>query len=64
MGSCNEFESDLIVGRDVKLIPVRLFTQLGDEVSGVRKSLPRAGSRLPGAESRQPQAGSRQPAAV
>ena len=41
MGSCNEFESDLIVGRDVKLIPVPLFTQLGNELSDVRKTLTR-----------------------
>jgi four helix bundle protein len=41
MGSCNEFESDLILGHDVKLIPVRLFTQLGDELSDVRKTLTR-----------------------
>jgi four helix bundle protein len=41
MGSCNEFESDLILGRDVDLIPVRLFTQLGNELSDVRKTLTR-----------------------
>ena len=41
MGSCNEFESDLILGRDVKLIPGPIFTQLGNELSDVRKSLTR-----------------------
>jgi four helix bundle protein len=41
MGSCNEFESDLIVGHDVKLIPVPLFTQLGNDLSDVRKTLTR-----------------------
>jgi four helix bundle protein len=41
MGSCNEFESDLILGRDVRLIPMTLFTQLGNELSDVRKTLTR-----------------------
>jgi len=41
MGSCNEFESDLMTGRDVKLIPGPLFTQLGNELSDVRKTLTR-----------------------
>jgi four helix bundle protein len=41
MGSCNEFESDLILGRDVKLIPGDLFTRLGNELSDVRKTLTR-----------------------
>ncbi len=41
MGSCNEFESDLLFGRDVQLIPVPLFTQLGNELSDVRKTLTR-----------------------
>ena len=41
VGSCHEFESDLILGRDVKLIPGNVFTRLGDEVSDVRKTLTR-----------------------
>jgi four helix bundle protein len=41
MGSCNEFESDLLVGRDVKMIPSDLLTRLGNEVSDVRKNLTR-----------------------
>jgi len=41
MGSCNEFESDLILGRDVKLIPGNVFTDLANEVSDVRKGLTR-----------------------
>ena len=41
MGSCNEFESDLMLGRDVTLIPRDLFTQLGNGVSNVRKTLTR-----------------------
>jgi four helix bundle protein len=41
MGSCNEFESDLTLGRDVKLIPGDVFTRLGHEVSDVRKTLTR-----------------------
>jgi hypothetical protein len=39
--SCNEFESDLLLGRKVDLIPVALFTQLGNELSDVRKDLTR-----------------------
>jgi four helix bundle protein len=41
VGSCQEFESDLILGRDVRLIPGEIFTRLGDEVSDVRKTLTR-----------------------
>ena len=41
IGSCNEFESDLILGGDVKLIPGDLLTQLGNEVTGVRQMLSR-----------------------
>ena len=41
VGSCHEFESDLILGRDVRLIPEDVFTRLGDEVSDVRKTLTR-----------------------
>jgi four helix bundle protein len=39
IGSCNEFESDLLLGADVKLIPSDLFTQLGNDVSEVRRML-------------------------
>ena len=41
MGSCNEFESDLLLGRDVKLIPAEVLTRLGNEVSEVRQVLTR-----------------------
>ena len=41
VGSCNEFESDLLLGRDVSLIPAKLVTQLGNELSDVRKTLTR-----------------------
>ena len=41
MGSCNEFESDLLLGRDVQLIPQDLMTRLGTEVSEVRQLLTR-----------------------
>ena len=41
MGSCNEFESDLLLGRDVKLIPGDVLTRLGNEVSDVRQILTR-----------------------
>ena len=41
MGSCNEFESDLLLGRDVQLIPQDLMTRLGNEVSEVRQLLTR-----------------------
>ena len=41
MGSCNEFESDLVLGGDVKLIPGAVLSQLGNEVSGVRQMLTR-----------------------
>jgi four helix bundle protein len=41
MGSCNEFESDLILGSDVKLIPAEVLTRLGNEVSEVRQVLTR-----------------------
>jgi len=41
MGSCNEFESDLLLGGAVKLIPAPILTSLGDQVSGVRRDLTR-----------------------
>jgi four helix bundle protein len=39
MGSCNELESDLILGENVKLIPGDVFTRLGNDVSDVRQLL-------------------------
>jgi len=39
MGSCNEFESDLVLGHDVQLIPQDLLARLGNEVSEVRQLL-------------------------
>jgi four helix bundle protein len=39
IGSCNEFDSDLALGGDVKLIPSGVLTQLGNEVSDVRQML-------------------------
>jgi four helix bundle protein len=41
MGSCNEFESDLTLGRDVQLIPGDVYTRLGNELSEVRQVLTR-----------------------
>ena len=41
MGSCNEFEYDLLLGRDVQLIPSDVLTRLGNEVSEVRQVLTR-----------------------
>ena len=41
MGSCNEFEYDLLLGRDVELIPSAVLTRLGNEVSEVRQVLTR-----------------------
>jgi four helix bundle protein len=41
MGSCNEFESNLLLGGDVKLIPGDVLTRLGNEVSEVRQVLTR-----------------------
>jgi four helix bundle protein len=38
-GSCNEFESDLWIARDLKLIPEALHTELSDGVSEVRRML-------------------------
>jgi four helix bundle protein len=38
-GSCNEFESDLLIARDVKVIPDALYTELNDGVSEVRRML-------------------------
>ena len=46
MGSCNEFQSDLMLGRDVSLIPPVVFTQLENELSDVRKTLTRLIQRV------------------
>jgi len=40
MGSCNEFESLLILGRDIHLIR-DIFSHLGNQISDVRKALTR-----------------------
>jgi len=63
MGSCNEFESDLILGGDVKLVPGEVLTRLGNEVSEVRQVLTRLiqtvdPSRSAEARSWKPKAGS------
>jgi len=39
IGSCNEFESQLLLGHDLKFIPDNLHTRLGDEVAEVRRML-------------------------
>jgi four helix bundle protein len=49
MGSCNEFESDLLLGGDVKLIPSGVLAQLGNEVSEVRQVLSRLVQTVEGA---------------
>ena len=41
IGSCNEFESDLLLARDVDLLPRDIHTRLGNDVSEVRKMLSR-----------------------
>ena len=63
MGSCNEFESDLILGGDVKLIPGEVLARLGNEVSEVRQVLMRLiqtvdPTRSRGARPGKPEAGS------
>ena len=52
IGSCNEFESDLILGGDVKLIPAAVLTQLENEVSGVRQMLCRLVQTVDGSRPR------------
>jgi four helix bundle protein len=39
MGSCNEFESQLLLGHDLKFIPGDVHSRLGDGVSEVRRML-------------------------
>src|SRR5262249_22530398 len=38
-GSCNEFESDLLIARDAEFIPQALHTDLADGVAEVRRML-------------------------
>ena len=38
-GSCNELEAELLIARDVKLIPEQLYVELADGVSEVRRML-------------------------
>jgi four helix bundle protein len=39
MGSCNELESQILLGRDLKFIPIPLHDQLASDVSDVRRML-------------------------
>ena len=39
MGSCNEFESQLLLANDLKLIPSELHSRLANDLSDVRKML-------------------------
>jgi four helix bundle protein len=39
MGSCNEFESQLLLCHDLKFIPENLYSRLGDQVVEVRRML-------------------------
>ena len=39
MGSCNELESQILLGRDLKFIPIVLHDQLASDVSDVRRML-------------------------
>ena len=39
MGSCNELESQILLGRDLKFIPSAVHTRLGNDVSEVRRML-------------------------
>jgi four helix bundle protein len=39
VGSCNEFESDLLLAHDLEFIPVPLHTRLADHVAEVRRML-------------------------
>jgi four helix bundle protein len=39
MGSCNEYESDLQLAHDVKLLPNVIHVRLADQVSEVRRML-------------------------
>ena len=39
MGSCNEFESDMLLAVNVKLLPSDFHTRFGNEVSEIRRML-------------------------
>ena len=39
MGSCNEFETDILLARDVKLLPPDIHIRFADRVSEVRRML-------------------------
>jgi four helix bundle protein len=39
MGSCNELESQLLLGHDLKFIPSELHSRLGNDLSEVRRML-------------------------
>jgi len=39
MGSCNELDSQLLLGHDLNFIPSAVHTRLGNDVSEVRKML-------------------------
>jgi four helix bundle protein len=38
-GSCNELEAELLIARDVKLIPEQVHIELADGISEVRRML-------------------------
>ena len=39
VGSCNELDSQLLLGHDLKFIPSAVHTHLGNDLSEVRKML-------------------------
>jgi four helix bundle protein len=39
LGSCNEFESDLLLGRDFNLVPAKVLDTLGTNVAEVQNML-------------------------
>ena len=39
MGSCNEYETDLLLAHDVKLLPSAIHIKLADQLSEVRRML-------------------------
>ena len=41
MGSCNEFESQLLLASDVKLVPAQVHSRLARDVAEVRRMLTR-----------------------
>jgi four helix bundle protein len=38
-GSCNEFEGDVLLARDVNFLPEQIHTRLGEQVEEVRRML-------------------------